>query len=96
MSLGINITKSDVDRVFGAAALELNVIMDKLGELEAWLDTKTVSDLEALGYTTSEANTLKSASADADQLRTLYEGTATLGAAKDFRTFLKLLYGFGV
>lgn len=96
MSLGINVVKTDVDRVFGAAALELNVLMDKVGELKVWLDTKSVADLEGMGYSTAEANTLKSAWADADQLRTLYEGTATLAVAKDFRTFLKLVYGFGL
>jgi hypothetical protein len=40
-------------------------------------------------------NTLKSAMSDLDQLRTIFVGSATLGVAKDFRTFAKRLCGLG-
>lgn len=95
MSLGIQPAKADVDATAGDIARRLNLAFDLIADFKFWLDAKTVGDLEALGYTTGEANTLKSAYADLEQLRTLYAGAATLGSAKDFRTFAKLLWGFG-
>lgn len=64
-------------------------------DLDAWLDTKSEGDLTTLGYTPGEVAQLKSAFADADELATIFEGIANLSVAKDFRAFLKLVWGFG-
>jgi hypothetical protein len=93
--VGIEITKANVDKAAGTFARDLRTAIDHIVAFKEWLDTKTVGDLEALGYTTSEANTMKSAYADARQLADLYLGATTLGAQKDFRTFMKQLYGLG-
>lgn len=96
MALGLDVTKAQVDRIAGAVAQRLNESFDFIREFKEWLDTKTVGDLEALGYTTAEANTLKSAWADAGQLADIFLGTASLATAKDFRTFLRQVWGLGL
>lgn len=96
MSIGIQPDKAAIDARLGAAALAVNEALLNVKALKFWLDSKTQSDLTGLGYTTGEYAQIVSALADLDQLRTLYEGSASLASPKDFRTFAKLLYGFGV
>ena len=43
------------------------------------------------GYAAGDVSTFKSAFSDMDQLRQIYQGLATLGTAKDFRSFTKLI-----
>lgn len=93
MSLGYPVNKNDVDGKAGQLALTLRGNFDAIRNFKIWLDTKVDADLTALGYTGSEVATLRSAAADMDQLRQIYEGLATLGVAKDFRAFTKLLTG---
>jgi len=96
MSVGLPTSKSDIDRLSGSISLDLDGVFARIKRLNAWLLTQTTADLVALGYSTTpvdEVSRLKSAYSDADQLRTIYEGTANLATAKDFRTFLKLLSG---
>jgi hypothetical protein len=93
MSVGLTTTKGDADQRAGGIALDVRSVMDRVRIFKTWLDTVTVTQLEGLGYTTGEANTLKSAFTDLDKLRTIYEGTATQGTTYDFRTFSKLLTG---
>jgi hypothetical protein len=95
MSLGITPTKTDIDLFAGAVARRVNEDTRLAGALKYFLDSKTVGDLEALGYTAAEANALKSAAADLDQLRSIYEGGSDLLAPKDFRAFARQLFGFG-
>lgn len=93
MSVGLSTTKGDADQRAGGIALDVRSVMDRVRIFKTWLDTVTVTQLEGLGYTTGEANTLKSAFTDLDKLRTIYEGTATQASTYDFRTFAKLLTG---
>jgi hypothetical protein len=95
MALGLSTSKADVDQQAGSLALSLHTTMTNARSMKAWLDTKTVGDLEALGYSTNEANTIKSAFTDFDQLAQVYFGLATRNPAYDYRTFIKLLYRFG-
>jgi len=93
VSVGLSTTKGDADQRAGGIALDVRSVMDRVRIFKTWLDTVTVTQLEGLGYTTGEANTLKSAFTDLDKLRTIYEGTATQASTYDFRTFAKLLTG---
>lgn len=96
MSVGFTVTKADLDARGGAIALDLRSVLYRVQIYKQTLDTLTVANLQALGYATSptdETAILKSAFADLDQLRTIYEGTANLTVAKDFRIFAKLLTG---
>ena len=96
MSAGIQPTKAELDTQAGDILRRLNLVMIDIKSMKAFLDRFTSADLVSLhGYTTAEADTIKSAFTDAAQLETIYAGAATLAAAKDFRTFAQRLWGFG-
>ena len=95
MSLGLEVTKTQVDGVAGTIARDINRLFEDIVTFNLWLDGKSVADLEAMGYSTNEANVLKSAYADAAQLQTIFTGAANLASVKDFRTFLRQLWGLG-
>ena len=93
MSVGFTKTKADIDARAGSVALDIRGVFDRIQTLKTTLDTLTDPQLVALGYVQAEVDTLRSAMGDLDQLRTIYQGTANLASAKDFRTFAKLLTG---
>ena len=93
MSVGLPATKPDIDVQAGSIALRLRDVMRDIASLQTYFAATPDADLIALGYTSGEVAIVKSASSDMNQLRTIYEGAATLGSAKDFRTFAKLLIG---
>lgn len=96
MALGRSATKVDWDRDMGAVATSLFATMDNIGKMKAVLDTLSVTDLQALGYTSGEANQIKSAFTDMATLRAAFLGTGTITPTYDFRTFSKLLLGDGL
>lgn len=85
--VGLEITKNNIDTTFGTFFKDLNALMVKGKELMDWMDTKTVADLEAVGYTTSEANLLKSAGSEQSADYTHYEAN---------HVFRGRIHGFGV
>lgn len=93
MSLGFPTAKLDVDSRAGQLTLQLRDTLVQIQQFKAWLDTQTDPQLVALGYVQAEVNTLRSAFVDLDQLRAVYQGTATRTPAYDYRTFSKLLTG---
>lgn len=95
MSAGLTVAKSDVDTTAGSIARDLNVVCARIVNFKMWLDAQLDSDLTALGYTTADVANLRSAYVDAKQLADLYAGAAVVATAKDFRTFLKRLFGLG-
>lgn len=92
MSLGYLVTKNDVDSKVASLALTLRTNFDAVRNFKIWLDTKTDPDLTAMGYTSGEVATLRSATADMDELRRIYEGLIAAGQ-KDYRAFTKLVTG---
>lgn len=93
MSVGTAVVKVDVDYKAAQLALTLRTNFDAIRNFKIWLDTKVDNDLTTLGYSAGEVATLRSAVADMDELRRVYEGLATVAVAKDFRAFAKLLTG---
>lgn len=96
MSLGRPAAKSDLDQAAGAIAMSLFATMDNIAKVKTVLDGLTTTDLQNLGYSSTEANQIKSAFTDMDKLRTVFNGTATQASTYDFRTFAKLLLGTGL
>lgn len=91
---GLEVTKAELDNVAGSVARSLFNVMGNVQQVKAWLDTKTVGDLEALGYTTNDANVLKSAYADLAELANVFNGGAPAHTtAHAFRTFAQRLIG---
>jgi hypothetical protein len=97
MSIGRANSKAELDSAWGGIAVSLFATMDNIAKVKGALDTLDVNALQAapFGYTSTEANQLKSAAADLDKLRTIFIGTATQATTYDFRTFSKLLLGPG-
>ena len=69
--------------------------MLRIQQFKLWLDTVSDQTLINLGFVQADVDTLRSAVSDLEQLRTIYDGAATLAVAKDFRTFTKQVYAFG-
>ena len=95
MSIGLVVNKGQLDNVVGILARNLKITFDDVVNLNIYLVATADADLIALGYTSNEVATIKSAYADAAQLASIFTGAASLAEAKDFRAFLKLLWGLG-
>lgn len=68
----------------------------QIQQFKVWLDSLSDATLIATyGYVQGDLDIIRSAVADLDQLRTIYQGSVNLAVAKDFRTFDKLVYPFG-
>jgi hypothetical protein len=96
MSVGSPTTKATIDSTAGNIASSINVVFDRVRLFKIWLDTQIDADLITLGYTQAEVDRLRSAYVDLDKLRTIFEGSQTQSPAYDFRTFAKLIWGFGL
>lgn len=95
MAIGLNPSKAEIDTTCGVVARDLQTALDRVEAFKYWLDAKTDTNLTDMGYTSGEVAILRSAWADAAQLYTIYSGAANLASAKDFRTFLKQVWGLG-
>ena len=93
MPVGIVVSKTQLDAVSGSIARDLKQALENVIELNTWLVAQADIDLITLGYTAGEIAVLKSAYTDAAELAALFAGAATLSLAKDFRQFLKQLWG---
>lgn len=98
MSIGLPIDRQALDYATGATAQAIHTNLARAAQLKAWLDAHDTATLTAppFGYTEGEVAALKSAFADLDQLRTVYEGTAAVAQAQDFRQFVRQVYGLGL
>jgi hypothetical protein len=95
MSVGLTVTKGELDSRAGDIARGFQRAFDDVATLKGFLDATVDADLIALGYTSDEVATLKTAWADLSQLGTIWAGAATLPSAKDFRTFVRRIWGVG-
>jgi hypothetical protein len=95
MSVGLAVTKSEIDARAGEISSAFQRAFDDVVVLKGFLDATVDADLIALGYTANEVAVLKTAWADLAQLGTLWTGAAALPAAKDFRVFARQLWGVG-
>lgn len=96
MSAGLTVTKQQFDQVVGSISQNLQVYFNEIVNINLWLAANGVAGLEALGYTTAEANIIMSAFNDLGRLQQIFTGTVAQGAtAYDFRTFVKQLWGLG-
>lgn len=96
MAAGLVPSKNQLDTTMGSIALSLNEVMTQIHQMQEYLAAQADADLEAqFGYSAQDVANFKSAFADLDQLRTIYEGAASLSAAKDFRAFASRIWGIG-
>lgn len=96
MSVGLPISKGEVDQQAGSIARSLHNVLHNAALLKGWLDTQTTQDLVDLGYSEGEAAVLKSAYADLAELAGVFEGGEPREVAYDYRTFAAQLIGTGL
>jgi hypothetical protein len=95
MSVGLPVTKQEIDSRSGDLARTFQKAFEDVGTLKMYLDATVDQTLIDLGYTPNEVAILKTAATDLAQLTTIWTGTAALAAPKDFRTFVRQLWGVG-
>ena len=98
---GVPQTQVEVNRVWGSIARDFLKLLERVRANKLMLDQFTDAQLAALptgggpaGFETADGTNIKSAASDLASLVDIAEGAATLGVAKDFRTFTKRLAGF--
>lgn len=91
------VSRQELDSRVNVLTVNLNNWFQQIKGMQIWLASKPDAELQAEPYlyTATEVAQLKSAFADLDQLRQVYEGTATRTPAYDYRTFAKLVWGLG-
>lgn len=95
MSVGLDVTKREVDTRAGDIARTFQRVFDDVATMQGFLLRTVDADLIALGYTADEVATLKTAYADLAQLAGIWVGNDPLPAAKDFRVFVSRIWGVG-
>lgn len=95
MSVGLAVTKQEIDARAGDLARLFQRAFDDVLTMKGYLDATPNPDLVALGYTDQDVATLKTAIGDLGQLAEIWAGLEALPAAKDFRTFVRQLWGVG-
>lgn len=96
MSIGIAVTKQQLDADMGALALELARTMRRLTEMQQFFNITPDATLTTLSYTPAEITVLRSGwGTDGPQLVSIYQGQAALPAAKDFRANIGQMAGDG-
>jgi hypothetical protein len=96
MSVGLPVTKQEIDTRSGDIARMFQRLAGDAVTLKGYLDSTTEEVLIEFGYTSNEVAVLKTAIADLEQLvfRIGY-GSEALPAPKDFTVFLRQLWGVG-
>jgi hypothetical protein len=95
MSVGLPVTKAEIDTRAGDLARAFQDHFADVATMQTYLEATPNADLIALGYTDQEVATLKTAFTDLSQLAKIWAGLEGLPAAKDFRTFVRQLWGVG-
>jgi hypothetical protein len=85
MSVGLPVTKTEIDTRAGDIARAFQKSFEDVYTMQTYLEATPNPDLVALGYTDQEVATLSQ----------IWAGLEALAAPKDFRTFVRQLWGVG-
>jgi hypothetical protein len=95
MSVGLTVSKGEIDSRAGDIARRFQQGFEDVLTMKLYLDGTTEQALIDLGYTANEVAVLKTAWADLAQLGEIWVGAAALATPKDFRVFVKQIWGVG-
>jgi hypothetical protein len=95
MSVGLPVSKQEIDARAGDTARSFQKGFEDVVTMQGFLEQTVDADLVTLGYTPEEVASLKAAFVDLSQLGRIFVGDEALPAAKDFRTFVRRLWGVG-
>jgi hypothetical protein len=95
MSVGLPVTKTEIDSRAGDIARAFQKNFEDVLTMQTYLEATPDPDLIALGYTEQEVAVIKTAFADLTLLSRIWSGLEALPAPKDFRAFVRQLWGVG-
>lgn len=95
MAVGYAVTKPELDQRAGALAQTFQKAFEDVATLQGYLAGTVNADLIAMGFTDEEVATLKTAIADLAHLGRVWAGQEALPEPKDFRVFVRRLWGLG-
>jgi isochorismate hydrolase len=95
MSPGLAVTKEEINTRAGDIARGFQRQFEDVITMQEYFLQTPDPDLIALGFTADEVATLKTAFTDLSQLGRIWAGAEALAAPKDFRTFVRRLWGLG-
>jgi hypothetical protein len=96
MSVGLPVTKSELDSRSGDIARAFQRLAGDTSTLKGYLDSATEDVLIELGYTSNDVAVLKTGITDLHQLLVkIGYGEEALATPKDFTAFLRQLWGVG-
>lgn len=97
MAAGRQLTKDTINADAGSIARSVFAGLNAVVQFKTWLDSITDANLIAVyGFLQADVDDLRSGFSDLNQLSTIFNGTANLAVAKDFRAFAKRLNGDGL
>ena len=95
MPVGLAVSKGEIDARAGDITRGFQRLFGDVLTMKGFLDQTPNADLEALGYTPQDVAVLKTAFGDLFQLTEIFTGNQNLPQPKDFRTFIRQLWGLG-
>ena len=93
--VGLPVTQDEINTRAGEIARGFQRQFEDVTTMQEYLLQTPDSDLIALGFTADDVASLKTAFGDLAQLGRIWVGAEPLAAAKDFRTFVRRLWGVG-
>ena len=98
MAIGVPVSKAQFDDFFGSTVLMGKLFFERVTIAKEFLDQYSSAQLQTAGFvaTAADGDVVKSSYEDLAQLEAIWRGAANLGVAKDFRTFVRRIWGLGV
>ena len=95
MSVGLPVSKGEIDSRAGDISRQFQSIFNDVIILQSYLEATPNTDLIELGCSDQDVALLKTAFADLIQLSKIWTGAEALEQPKDFRAFVRQLWGVG-
>lgn len=93
---GVPFNKDSINHDIGSVTRQVYAALDNVRKIKIALDGAPNQVLLDVGFTQNEIDTIRSAFADLDNLRQVFEGGRNQTTAYDFRTFARRLIGTGL
>lgn len=93
MAVGWSVGKGNLDEALGALATDTRDMLTRAKQIVDYLNTVQDTDLQNLGYSTTDVTLIRQVQSDVTQLLGIFPGNAALPTAHDFTASLKQMYG---
>lgn len=93
MAVGWTVGKGNLDEALGALATDTRDMLTRADQIVNYLATVTDTQLENMGYSTTDVTLIRQVQSDVTTLLGIFPGTAALPAPHDFTASLSQMYG---